>query len=259
MANKKKNAFNNKEQKRTNAKKWISIGLSAFLVISILLSTLFVIDSFAPANPKVYDRWVLSGINGSYDGKDTPNSYYQVEIQKDYDSGEVLYSCVDLKISTWNSRPIKEIWINISDLYESEINIFLGKGTETTKLLKDITLTASDIRKDDDGWFRLYNNNSGLNYNASGFYGELKIGFSANIKLREIVIIDSEEGELFSSMKVVQCTAGKKPSKGINNADITVTHEDKFEHIDMGKVIDEQTTFPFVEHEEDDDHSNHNH
>ena len=257
MANKKRNVPNKEEPKKINAKKWISIGLSVFLIISILLSVLFVIDSFAPANPKVYDRWVLSGINGSYDGKDTPNTFYQVEIHQDYDSGEVLYSCVDLKVSSTNSEPIKEIWINISDLYESKLNIFLGKGTAgATKLLKDITLTANDIRNDEDGWFRLYNNKNGLNYNVSGFYGELKIGFSANIKLREVVVVDVKDN-LFSTMRLDGCSAGQKPT-----ADKSVTYKDKFENSDIRFITDEQEKFPFVQHEEDDhdhDHSDHNH
>ena len=264
MANKRRPAPKKAETKKVDVKKYVSIALTVFLVLSITLSTLFVIDSFAPANPKVYDRWVLSTFHGSYDGKDTPNSYYQIEIQKNNDTGEVLYSCVDLKISTWNARPIKEIWINISDLYEQEVNIFLGKGTAgATKLLKDITLTASDINKDKDGWFKLYSNKNGLDYNVQGFYGELKIGFSANVKLREVVVIDSQEGELFSTITVEGCSLGKKPSKAANGNDVTVTHNDKFDPITVGNVVDEQDKFPFVdkhtEEEEEDEHAGHNH
>ncbi len=261
MANKKRKTSQIIEGKTIDVKKIISIALIAFLVVSITLSALFVIDSFAPANPKVYDRWVLSTFKGSYDGKNTPNSYYQLEIQKDYDSGELLYSCVDVEFRTWNGddRPVKEIWINISDLYENEVKIFLGKGTaNSTKLLKELTYSANDIKNDKDGWFRLYNNPSGLKYNVSGFYGELKIGFSANVKLREVVIVDVNN-QLASTMSVTGCSVGKKPSIGINGNDISVTHIDKFEPIDMKNVCDEQDKFPFASAKDTSGGGEHNH
>ncbi|MBE5743215.1 MAG: hypothetical protein E7358_00665 [Clostridiales bacterium] len=250
------------EMEKVNVKKLMTVLLVTVLIVSVILSTLFLVNSFAPANPKVYHRFFLSGISGSFDGKDTPNSYSQIEIQRDGDTDEQLYTCVDIKLSTWDARPIKEIWINISDLYEPSLNIFLGKGTAgSTKLLKDITLTANDIKNNDkDGWFRLYNNSNGLEYNVSGFYGELKIGFSANVKLREVAIVDSKKGELFSSIKVEQFTVGTKPSKGINGNDKTVTHKDKFEPIDMQNVVDEQEKFPYAKaHDTDEGEHEHEH
>lgn len=263
MANKKRTAPKKdiKEQATINLKKWISVALITFLLVSIALSAMFIVDSFAPNNPKVYHRWFLSGINGSYDGKDTPNSFYQIEIQQDSDSGEVLYTCVDFKISTTNTRNISQIWINFSDVYEDEVNIFLGRGTAgSTKLIKELTLTASQIKSDEDGWFRLYNNKgSGLEYNVQGFYGELKIGFSAGLKLREVVVVDVN-GELFSETKVKQCTVGPKPKIDLKGNHVSVTHKDKFEPIDMKNAADEQSKFPFVKAtEEEDEHEGHNH
>ena len=49
-------------------------------IVVFLVASLFVLDTFAPANPKVYHRFALSTIFGSFDGEDTPNSYYQVQI-----------------------------------------------------------------------------------------------------------------------------------------------------------------------------------
>ncbi|MBO7214744.1 MAG: hypothetical protein J6V66_04520 [Clostridia bacterium] len=222
--------------------KVIISAVSVVLIAGIVVSTLFVIDSRAPANPKVYHRFLKSTFNGSYDGKNTPNDAYQVEIQKDTQTGEVLYSFVDIKLSATNSRNISEIWINFSDVYEDELTITMSKGYATTTwLLKEKTYTAKEIKADEDGWFRLYNDQSeGLNYNQSGFYGELKIGFSANVKVREIVILDTAK-ELLTT-NVSKCTIGKKPTTAGVEGYVELGNKKE----EAANVFGESSTCPFI-------------
>lgn len=239
-----------KTENKLNKKKRIPKPLVALIIlvslVGIIVSSLFVINAYAPANPKCYHKFVKSTFNGSYDGKDTPNSFYQVEIGKEISTNEVLYSFIDAKISATNARNISEIWINLSDVYEDELTITLSKGyANKTYLIKEKTLTAKDIKKDEDGWFLLYNNQKdGLDYsNDSKFYGELKIGFSANVKVREIVLLDTKKD--FASMKVTKCTVGPKP---------TADGVDGYQEINQGNstnAFDEQTKFPFKKADEE--------
>lgn len=216
-------------------------------IVLFLVASLFVIDSFAPANPKVYHRFALSTIFGSFDGEDTPNSYYQVQIQKSIETGEKQYSCINTKISTTNSENVKEIWINLSDVYDNELKIYLSTGWEgKSKYLSEITYSKSKIKKNsDDGWFRVYNTKTkedGLKVNDYGFYGQLRFSFSSNCKVREIVVVDMK-GNL-GTVTAQHCSNGGVPAGKDKYAD---SHDNKFKPNDMTNVGDEKTTFKIYE------------
>ena len=210
----------------------IAIGL-VFLTV-----TLFFVDSFAPANPKIYDRWVLSTFFGSFDGDSTPNSYHQIEIQSDTtDKTKKFYTCVDTKVSTTNARGIKEIWLNISDFYEDELTVFISKGIDTkTNFIAKTTIRKKDIIKDEDGWFRIYYNESGLIHNVANFYGQIKVGFSSSVRLREMVIVDVE-GEL-GTIEAKGRSFGEMPPE----TGVSVVHQ-KLPIGDAKNIADEQDTF----------------
>lgn len=229
---------NSLKKNKFNKKTAICI-LSAFLALVVfVVASLFVLDSTGPANPKKYHKFLWSAFNGSYVEEGSPQDYYQVNIQKELETGEVLYSCVNLKISATNSKNISEIWINISDLYESELDIFLSKGTDsTTTFLKDYKITKSSMKKNEDGWFKIYNNKSG-GLVQKDFYGELKIGFSANIKFREMVIIDVDGN--FGSINVVSCSNGKKPTPEKRETHV------KIDKGDAENIVGESGTFPYL-------------
>lgn len=226
-----------KKAKKFNVKVFAMI----MAIVVFLVASLFVLDTFAPANPKVYHRFALSTIFGSFDGDDTPNSYYQVQIQKSTVSGEKQYSCINTEIRTTNSENVKEIWINLSDLYDEELKIYLSTGWEgKSKYLSERTYSKSDIKNSSDGWFRVYKTGKedGLVINSSGFYGQLRFSFSSNCKVREIVVVDMK-GNL-GTVTAQHCSNGGVPAGKDKYAD---SHDNKFYPEDMKNVGDEKTTF----------------
>ena len=232
----------NKQAKKSKINKKGKIGISVILaVIIFLLAGLFVVDSFAPASPKPFHKWVLSTFSGSFDGEDAPNTFYQVQIQKNVETGERQYSCINTKISTTNSENVKEIWVCFSDLYEDNIEIFLSTGWEgRSKFLSQRNYSKADVKRNKDGWFRIYNTGKedGLVINSSGFYGQLRIGFSSNVKVREIVVVDMK-GNL-GSISVDHCSNGDKPS---GEGEYSNEHGNKFSRKDANNVCDEKETF----------------
>ncbi len=231
----------NKKAKKTELSKKGKIVISVILaVIVFLVAGLFVVDSFAPANPKPFHKWVLSTFSGSFDGEDTPNTFYQVQIQKNIETGERQYSCINTKISTTNSENVKEIWVCFSDLYEDNIEIFLSTGWQgKSKYLSQRSYSKADVKGDKDGWFRIYNREKdGLVINSSGFYGQLRIGFSANVKVREIVVVDMKRN--LGSISVDHCSNGDKPS---GEGEYSNEHDNKFTKEDAINVCDEKSTF----------------
>jgi hypothetical protein len=222
------------------SKKSVKVIAIILAVIAFIMASLFVVDSFAPANPKVYHKFVLSTFSGSFDGEDTPNSYYQVEIQKNSQSGEKQYFCLNTKVSTTNTVNIKEIWINFSDVYEDDINIFTSMGRNgKSKYLSERTYTKSQIRRDKDGWFRIYNTGKkeGLKVQQSEFYGQLRVGFSANVKVREIVVVDVN-GKV-GKVAVDHCSNGGKPVVD----GYSEVHDGELNPIGVSNVCDESSTF----------------
>ncbi len=226
-----------KETKKLSKKTKLTL-ISIAVGLIFITAILFIIDSFAPANPKVYHRWVLSTFSGSFDGEDTPNTYQQMEVLQDVDEeSQVVYSCIDTKVTTTNQVAIKEIWINISDLYNEELSIFISKGIDTkTTYIHDLTLSKKDIKSDKDGWFRIYYNENGLSHNVSNFFGQIKIGFSANVKFREMVVVDIN-GNL-GSIEVKGRSIGAMPNKD----GTSITHK-KTDLGDAKNIADEKNTF----------------
>ena len=223
------------KQKFQFTKKNIAIILAVTLSFLFIVASLFVVDSFSPANPKVYHRWFVSTFAGSFDGEDTPNTYHQIDIKKDISSGESLYSCIDLELNPVNGskNPCKEIWINISDLQSTELNIFFAYGhTLNVQHVFEKTLTEKEIRADEDGWFLIYSNDKGLS--VAGADKSVKIGFSSNVRVREIYFVGLTNT---ISAKAVSCSYGLKPTKSKS-----VDHE-KASVSTAGNVIDESKTF----------------
>lgn len=213
-------------------KKNIAIILAVALGLVFITASLFIVDSFSPANPKVYHRWFVSTFAGSFDGKDTPNTYHQIEIKQDAETGEPLYSCVNLTLNPTNNTKAKEIWINFSDLYASELTVFLGYGhTINVQHIVTKTFTEKQVRANEDGWFLLYSSTDGLSLNGER---SIKIGFSANVKFREIYFVGLTNK---IGTAVDSCSYGLKPTK-----------EESVDHVkasksDADNVVDEPTTF----------------
>ena len=228
-----------KNKIKSSKKTGLVLGLVA-MCVAFLTATVFVIESLAPINPKAYHKFLVSSFVGSVDGDDTPNSYYQVEVQEDAsEQGEKLYTCIDLRYSTSNSAGVKEVWINISDVSEQNLTVFLSKGNDTkTTGINERVLDKKTIKKDKDGWFRIYNANlETMPDGLKGFNGQLKIGFSCNVRLREMVIVDIN-GKLATIEDIKSCSIGKKPDKGE-----VVKEYDKIPIHDAKNICDEQKTF----------------
>ena len=222
------------------SKKSIRIIATILAIIAFITAGLFVVDSFAPASPQAYHQFVISTFSGSSDGEGTPNSYYQVEIQKNSQSGEVQYFCINTNISTTNSVNLKEIWVSFSDLYDKEINIFTSMGWQgKSKYLSERTYTKSDVRRNKDGWFKIYNTGKkeGLKVQQAEFYGQLRIGFSANVKVREIVVVDIKGN--VGTVSVEHCSNGGKPVVD-GYAEV---HDGELNPSGIANVCDESETF----------------
>lgn len=246
------------KKKKSKIRKPLITLVSLVVIAAIVTSTLFFIDSLAPANPKVYHKFVKSTFNGSYDGEHTPNDYYQVQIQKDKDTGEVLYSFIDVHVSTVGGTSgvtsVSEIWINFSDVDADELTITLSKGYELkTYLIKEKTYSRKDIKKDEDGWFRLYlNDKEGLDVTKGDFLGQLRIGFSASVRVREIVVLDTNKD--VSTLGTangtdIRYSVGPKPTtEGIEGyTKVTDAKADET----LKNIKGESSTFPFLKFEEE--------
>ncbi len=240
-------------KKKRKLKKPLVALITLVVFAAIVTSSLFFIDSLAPANPKVYHKFVKSTFNGSYDGEGTPNAYYQVELQKDKETGEVLYSFLDVHVSTVGGTSgvtsVSEIWINFSDVEADELTITLSKGYELkTYLIKEKTFSKKDIKKDEDGWFRLYNGT--LDVTKSDFLGQLRFGFSSSVRVREIVVLDTDKN--VSTLGTangtdIRYSVGPKPTvEGTQGyTKVTTAQTDK----SLQNVRGESATFPFLKHE----------
>ena len=240
MKNKKTIKKATKKEKRKMSKKAKIILAVVLSLVVFLTAGLFVVDSFAPASPKPYHRWVISTFNGSYDAEGKPKTSYQIEVKTDKKTGKLEYSCINTKISTTNTENVKEIWISISDLYEKELNVVLSKGWEgKSEFLTERTFTKSDVRRNADGWFKVYNNTeSGLEYNKYGFYGQLRLSFSANVKVREIVVVDVYG--IVGTVTVDHCSNGPRPYKDLDKG-FAAVHNSTFKPADMNNVCDEKS------------------
>ena len=206
-------------------------------VVFFLLCIAFVIDSHAPANPKDYDIWFLSGINGSYDKDGNPNKYWQVEKKMSGDKYLTTYAQLEL-VGSYTS--VNEIWINLSDLYEDKLEIDIINASSRT--INNVTITADEMKDSKNGWFKLYdldvakesNTDNVLEVNSRKF----SIGFNTKINVREIVFVKDKNTDGKFEIINYNITAEK--------VDNQVTNLDKITESETSihNIKNEQTTFP---------------
>ena len=121
MANKKLKAKEAEVATKKPTKKSFIVKLSAIIVAVIFFfgCVCMVLDSYAPANPKDYHVFALSGIFGSFNKNGNPNSYWAVD--KTVSGNKQLSVYANLRASSGTYSNIKEIWVNVSDLYEEQV------------------------------------------------------------------------------------------------------------------------------------------
>ena len=230
------------KQQLAQKKKFKFTGLHIRIISVVLASLMFLvsvgffIDSFAPANPKCYHRWVLSTFNGSYNSKGSPKTYMQFNTLAVSETGDRATSYIWSRVTVTEGMGINEIWINVSDLYEDSVSIQVrsGKSEKNTDLLKRLTLTKDDLKKSKDGWFKIYDLDDGDKAHPSKTNQTFCIGFEAEIRLREIGYV-SNGGY---AIKVEEW--GTATDERVhNNASSSVESEGY-------KVFDENDTFPYA-------------
>ena len=139
-------------------------GALAFIVVVAIVTCLFVVDSFAIANPKCYHKFFLSTFSGSYDAENMPSTYWQVESLEDGE-GNVLKTKmkVELPITNKSERYLGQIWVNLSDLEGDKLEILTYYQTSDSSTVykplnkeeKPFVITASELKKSEDGWFKI--------------------------------------------------------------------------------------------------------
>lgn len=181
----------------------ILAGAIAVILLLVIVVSLFIIDSLAVANPKCYHKFLLSTFNGSYDAENMPSTYWQVELLEDGDTGEKFKTKakVELPITNKSERFLGQIWINVSDLESDKLEIFTYYHTSntstTSKALnkegKSFVLTANELKKSNDGWFKIYDFEDSENYNkAYEYIDDYSIVFIGAVRVREMVFIDTK-------------------------------------------------------------------
>lgn len=178
------------------------IGIIAIALASILfiVCSLFVIDSVGPANPKAYKKWLLSTFNGSYEAEGLPKTYWQVEPMQSKE-GERVTSYAKFELSTTNGANVNQIWINISDLKENELEITIGKGTSKLTVLGSTAITEKQVKNSDDGWFKVFDASHLGDFKELSTSKQIWVGFKNDVRVREIVFIDAN-GRIADSAKV---------------------------------------------------------
>ena len=241
MANKRLREQQN-NQETTPAKKVsksfiIKLVACIVAVVFFLVCIAVVINSYAPANPKDYHRWFLSGINGSYEKDGNPNKYWQVEKKMSGDKYLSTYAQIEL-VGSYTS--VNEIWINLSDLYEDKLEIEIINASSRT--INKVTITADEMKDSENGWFNLYDldvakestTDNILEVNSRKF----SIGFNTKINVREIVFVKDKNTDGKYEIINYNITAEK-----IENQ---VTDLDKITESETSihNIKNEQTTFP---------------
>ena len=193
---KKEDNKNSKTSTKKLIKRIAVISLSV-IVAAFLLLGCFIVDSMAVANPKCYHKWVLSTFHGSYDKKDMPKTYWQVRSFKDKETNESLtvYAKTKLELDNLGTNHLGQVWINVSDFAGDKIEITVGYSEQNESLNKNekaYTITSSDIKNSKDGWFKVYDYQDKTNFIAPKTSITVYwIGFSTDIRVREMVFIDS--------------------------------------------------------------------
>lgn len=181
-------------------KKFITTIIAILSVLIIVVSTLFIIDSFAPANPKSYHKFVISTFNGSYDKEGLPKSSWQVSPVKMEKDGKVDFATFYARYYVQyesSSEYTSEIWINVSDFYGDSTKIIIAKGGGPLPGAKYdeetyyYTLTKNKVKSSSDGWIKIFDSDWKGAFDVSSMY--LWVGFkNAKIRVREIAFISSE-------------------------------------------------------------------
>lgn len=242
MTKREKRELENKQKQQKSKKKFkisaFQVKLISVIAVSLIFLTAvgFFIDTFAPANPKCYHRWVLSTFNGSYDKKGSPKTYMQFETIADTEESEIATSYVWLRTSVTEGAGVKEIWINVSDLYEDEavIKIRAGKSEANTELLKEYKLTSKELKQSKDGWIKIYDLANGDKEHVSQTSQTYAIGFETKIRLREVGVVGNGGYEAL----IEECGTA---------IDKTISDEtSKTEGSEVKKICDENSTFPYA-------------
>ncbi|MBO5851795.1 MAG: hypothetical protein J6R29_05645 [Clostridia bacterium] len=236
-------------QQQSSKKKKCKLGVFQIKLISViavalmfLVSVGFFIDSFAPANPACYHRWVLSTFHGSYNSKNGPNTYMQFEIAKKTGTSERATSYVWSQVSVTNGAGVKEIWINVSDLYEDEavIRIRTGKSeSNTTVPLKEYKLTKKALKASKDGWIKIYDcgekGEKGKDKEHTSETNQIFcIGFETQIRLREVGFV----GRGGYEAQIKEC--------GTAIEDLVNSATSLTEGAEVKNICDENSTFPYA-------------
>ena len=225
-----------KEKKvKFNASHVLKIAVCAVSII-FLVAVGFFIDTFAPANPKCYHRWVLSSFHGSYNAKGCPETYMQFNTLANTETGERATKYIWTRVTVTEGAGVNEIWINVSDLYEDKavIKIRTGKSESNTVLLKQYTLTAEELKKSKDGWIKIYDLDKGDKPHTSTYNQTFCIGFETEIRLREIGYVGNYGYD-------TQIEEWGTAIDEIVNADASSSEESE-----GYKICDEKSTFPYA-------------
>lgn len=231
------------KSKQTTAKKKFNFSAFHIKLISViavslifLLAVGFFVDSFAPANPKSYHRWLLSTFNGSYNKEGLPKTYMQIETKANNETAERATSYVWSTVSVTEGAGVNEIWVNVSDLYEEEVSIKVrtGKSESNTILLKTYKLSKQELKKSKDGWIKIYDLDNGDKPHTATYGQTFAIGFEAGIRLREIGFVGNGGYEV----QIEEC--------GTAIDDMVDAVTSKTEGSEVSKVCDEQKTFKYA-------------
>ncbi len=213
----------------------LAIALAVIILIALVTST-FLVNSFAIANPKCYHKFFLSTFNGSYDAENMPSTYWQVKSLEDSEGNKLkVQAKVELPIT---DEGLGQIWINVSDFAGDKLEIFSYYGTNNRELNKDKTpviITADDIKNSQDGWFKIYDFNDTESFNkASNYTDDYLISFSTGIRIREMVFINMDY-ELIKDIKTISEYIEQQPNTEVNENPINFA-VDESKYFDMSKV-----------------------
>ncbi len=186
-------------------KLWVKVVAIILAVTLVVFSALLFLNTFAPNNPKCYHRFGLSGFNGSFDKKGNPTSYYTAEPK--YIEGYGYYEFTKIKLEKGKAA---SIYVNISDLWEDSLTIYLRRGEnasgplisaykgKTIKdendkdvVLKDFVIDANTLKKDKDGWVKI-----NLKYRENETHYTYYLAFSTKVNIREVVFTDIDNNAL---------------------------------------------------------------
>lgn len=237
MANK-KTTYNStpvetRDKKHVNKNELIKIISIIVASIFFIVCIGFVINSQAPANPKDYNVWCLSGFHGSFDKKGNPNEYWSVE--KKQSGNDVLVTYAQLEI-TGSYSNVNELWVNFSDLYAKETEIEIINGT--SRVIKTFTLTAKDLKKSKDGWFKIYDEDDvgKIDDVLAVTSRNFSIGISETLNVRELVFVKTDGEIIEYSVK-----GYKVATEVVSASDSRVTSDNN----SVLNLNNEQSTFPY--------------